>query len=263
MTGCHSVVQRLFGATLLLSTASASAQTSAAVDRGYLIVHGGVQLPPADVTGIARPIDFAEASIVNTTYKRNLAPNVEVGGGVRVWRNLAIGATASWTSKAGAAAVDAQVPHPFFFGRPRQVSGDASGLAHTETALHVQARWRFPATLNGRWQVDLAGGPSLFFIDQDLVQDVTITQTYPFDSATYAGVVPVHRARSSLGFHLGADVTHRVGPHAGLGFDIGFSHASAALSTPDGGTVSVNEGGVHIAASLRVAISRKGARPRR
>jgi len=237
---------------MLLSAANASAQTSAAVDRGYLIVHGGVQTPPAGVTGIAHPIDFAEVSIVNTTYKGSLAPSVEVGGGVRIWRNLAVGATASWASKANTGAVDAQVPHPFFFGRARQVSGDASGLTHTEAALHVQARWMIPATISGRWQVDLAGGPSIFFIDQDLVQDVTVTQTYPFDSATYAGIVPVRRARSSLGFHLGADVTRRVGRHAALGFDVGFSHASAALSTPDGSTVSINEGGARVAASLHV-----------
>src|SRR5262245_33216033 len=150
--------------------ARANAQSAAWTDRGYLSAGADVRVVGSSFGELIHPIDFAEAAVVNTTYKSKLAPGVEFGGGVRVWRDFALGATATWVSRADSGSVNAQVPHPFVFGKPRAVSGSAS-LARDETAVHVQAVWMIPVA--SRWQFGLAAGPSWMALHQDLVDDVT------------------------------------------------------------------------------------------
>lgn len=230
--------------TVLAGAAPARAQAVWS-DRGYVNVSGWFQ-PTSSFSNTVHPIDFAEASVVETGYKTGSVPGFEAGGGVRVWRNLAVGLDVSRFSKRTAGAVAAQVPHPFFFSRARAVSGDASGLTRDETAAHLQALWMVP--MRNRWQLALAGGPSWFSVGQDLVSDVTVTQTYPFDTATFAAATNVHRSRSRLGFNAGADVSYLLRPHVGLGAGITYAHASIALDD----TLTVDAGGAHLGGGLRL-----------
>jgi hypothetical protein len=235
------------GAVVMLSLAAAvpaRAQT-AWTDRGYVNVNGWYQPASPAFSDVVQPIDFAEASVVTTSYKTNGIPGFDAGGGVRVWRNLAVGIDVSRFSKSTGGAVSAQVPHPFFFNRARTVSGDASGLTRDETAAHVQALWMVP--LRDRWQLAIAGGPSWFAVGQDLVSDVTVTQTYPYDTATFATATIVHRSHSQIGFNAGADVSYLLRPHVGLGIGATFSHASVPLDN----AVSVDAGGAHVGGGIR------------
>jgi hypothetical protein len=217
---------------------------SAATNRGYVAVSGFFQ-PSASFSNTVRPVDFAESSVVDTSYKTGSVPGFEAGGGVRVWRHLAVGLDVSRFSKGTGGAVSGQVPHPFFFGKPRSVTGDASGLSRDETGVHLHALWMIP--MRQRWQLVVAGGPSWFSVDQDLVTDVTVTQTYPYDTATFASATSVHRSRSKLGFNAGADVTYFLRRHVGLGFGVAFSHASIPLDD----TLTVDAGGPHVAGGVR------------
>ena len=225
--------------------ARASAQPAAWTDRGYLSAGADVRVVGSSFGDLIHPIDFAEAAVVNTTYKSKLAPGVEFGGGVRVWRNVAIGATATWVSRADSGSVDAQVPHPFVFGKPRAVSGSAS-LARNETAVHVQAVWMIPVA--SRWQLGLAAGPSWIALGQDLVQDVTVTQTYPYDTATYAGVHSQRVSKSRVGFNAGGDATYLVRRRVGLGVSATFSRAHIPLSA----SAATDVGGLHVNGGLRI-----------
>jgi hypothetical protein len=230
-------------ATMVASPGAAAAQT-AWTDRGYVNVSGFYQ-PSSSFSTTVTPTDFAEASIIDTSYKTGSVPGFDAGGGVRVWRNLAVGVDVSYLSKGDSGAIDAQIPHPFFFNRLRTVSGDASGLAHQETAVHVQALWMMP--LRDRWQLAIAGGPSWFSVGQDLVSDVTVTQTYPYDTATFASATITHRSASRIGFNAGADVTYRLRPHVGLGFGVTYSRASVPLDD----TLTVEAGGARVGGGLR------------
>jgi hypothetical protein len=231
-------------AALVSSSHTASAQTSAWSDRGYVNVSGFFQ-PSAGFSDTVRPIDFAEASVVDTSYKTGSIPGLDAGGGLRLWRNLAVGLDVSRFSKSTGGAVSGQIPHPFFFNRARAVSGDASGLTRDETAVHLQALWMMP--LRHRWQLALAGGPSWFSVGQDLVSDVTVTQTYPYDTATLAGTTIVHRSRSRVGFNAGADMSYLLRRHVGLGFGMTYSHAAVPLDD----TLTVDAGGPHVSGGLR------------
>src|SRR4029077_19967420 len=101
--------------------------------------------------------------------KTSSIPGFDVGGGVRVWRNLAVGLDVSRFSKETAGTVSAQIPHPFFFNRARTVSGDASGLTRDETAVHLQALWMLP--FGSRWRLALGGGAPWVSRGQALVRE--------------------------------------------------------------------------------------------
>lgn len=235
----------ILAAGLTLTAASARAQSAAWTDRGYFSAGADVRVVGTNFGDLIHPIDFAEAAVVNTTYKMRIAPGIEIGGGARVWRSLAIGATATWVSRPDAGSVDAQVPHPFLFGRPRAVSGAAS-LGRNETAVHVQAVWMMPVT--PRWQLAVAGGPSWIGLRQDLVDDVTVTQTYPYDTASYAGVHSQRVSKSRAGFNAGVDATYLFRRRVGVGVSATFSRARIPLSP----SASTDVGGLHVNGGLRV-----------
>jgi len=235
----------LLGIAIIFSSTHADAQPAHWTDRGYVNVNGWFQ-PTSSFSDTVRPTDFVEASVIDTTYKTGSVPGFEAEGGIRLWRNLAAGAGVSWFSKETTASISAQVPHPFFFNKPRAVSGDAASLTRDETAAHVEVLWMVP--LADRWQLALSAGPSWFSVGQDLVSDVAVTQTYPYDTATFANATTIHRKGSKAGFNAGGDVSYLLRPHIGLGFGVMFSHASVPLDD----TLTVDAGGAHVGGGLRV-----------
>ncbi len=232
-----------------LGSSSARAQSAAGTDRGYVRADGEFRVATTSVSGVAHPIDFAEPADINTSYEVKPAPGVDIGGGVRVWRALAVGVDVTFSSTSGSGAVSAQVPHPFFFGRPRSVSGSVSGLTREETAVHAQAVWMLP--VSARWLVAVSGGPSLFRVRQDVVQNVTVTQSFPYDTATYAGAVTERPSRTRIGFNVGAECTYRLARHVGADVSARFSRARVSLPSSQEGSVTVTAGGVHVGAGIR------------
>jgi len=219
-------------------------------DRGYVTVSGGVRVSPMSFAGITHPTDFVETATVNTTYDVRPAPGVDGGAGVRVWRNLGVGANVSWIAKSSTGSIAAQIPHPFLFNKPRAVSGDAGGLDHQETSVHLQAIWMVPA--GPRWSIAIAGGPSWIVVNQSLVSDVTVLSAYPYDTATLSTAVSARQSKGALGFNAGADATLMFGTHAGVGFGLIYSQASVPFTAATGDTVTVSAGGTRVNGGLRV-----------
>ncbi len=241
------VIAVAFSFTLV--AAAAQAQSAAWTDRGYFNAGADIRLAGGSFADVVHPIDFAEAAVVNTTYQMKAAPGLEVGSGVRVWRNLGIGVDLSYVVKGARGSVDAQVPHPLVFGKPRAVSGVAE-LGRNETAVNVQVLWMIPMPMpiNRRWQVAIAGGPSWISVSQDLVQDVTVTQTYPYDTATYASVVTQRSSKARVGFNAGIDGTYLFTRRVGLGASATFARAHIPL----GASAASDAGGLHVAGGLRL-----------
>jgi hypothetical protein len=239
-------------AALLIAcgTAAPVCGQSAWTDRGYVAISGDMRVSPMTFTGISHPIDFVETATVSTTYDVKPAPGLDAAFGVRVWRNLAIGVDASWTTKSASGSIEAQIPHPFTFNKPRSVSGDSNGLDHDETAVHLQAVWMIPA--RPRWSIAIAAGPSWIIVDQRIVKDITISSAYPFDTAAYASAVSDRVTKGRLGFNAGGDVAYMLRPRAGVGFGVNFSRARVPLPNAAGETVSINAGGLRVGGGLRV-----------
>ena len=237
----------MISVTLLASAMSVSAQQPA---RGFVTLNGGYLVNSADFTHNIVFTEFVEEGDLDADYRRGGGPLYDVGGAVRVWRNLAVGVAVSAFTKDNDASVTARIPHPFFFDRDRQIGGAQGNLNRQETAVHVQGIWVVP--VNEALEIAVFGGPTFFDIEQDLVTEVRFTQAYPFDTAMYTGTTFGRQSRSKVGFNVGADVTFYFSGHIGVGVLARFSRATIDLPSQDGGTVAVEAGGLHTGGGLRL-----------
>ena len=142
------------------------------------------------------------------------------------------------------------MPHPFFFNQGRQVSG-AIDTTREELAVHVQVRALLPLK-NRRMQAMVFGGPSFFDVKQDLVSDFEITETYPYDTATFSRGMTTTAKESKIGFNAGADVGYFFSRQVGVGATVQFAGATIDLDAPGGGTVEVKAGGLQVGGGLRL-----------
>jgi hypothetical protein len=213
------------------------------IDRGYFIAGAGLQLTPTTFTDVVRPIEFAEPALINSSFRSTAGASIDLGGAYHVRDEWSVGLQVTRLGKAGRDAVSAQVPHPFVFNRLRAVDGDAQ-LDRTETGVHLQAIWTRPVFR--RWQGSVSAGPSWIRVGQDLVQDVTVTQIYPYDTATFAGTVAPRRSATHLGFNLGAAADYEATRRVAVRISLTFTHANVSLAAADSHTVNVSAGGARL-----------------
>jgi hypothetical protein len=165
-------------------------------------------------------------------------------------KGLALGAGHTRFDQNHDAGVDARVPHPFFFDRARSISGEALDLTRQEHAFHLQLRWFLPVP--GPVRLAVFGGPSFFWVDQDLVTTVSFTHSFPFDTASFSGAATRGQSVSETGYHAGADATVFFSKFIGVGGLVRLSHASVDLVSQDDGRFSVDVGGLQVGGGLRV-----------
>jgi hypothetical protein len=218
-------------------------------EAGYVDVNLGLQATSTAFDITTHPQTFVEPATVQTTYSVKGAREFDIGGGVRVTHNLAVGGSFSKFAKGGNVTVDARVPHPFFFDRARTVSGTADNLSRHETGFHGKVVFIAPAGVG--WEVLVSGGPSFFRVEQDLVEDIKIKETYPYDTATFDNAVARRHSSSALGFNVGADVTRLLTPHMGVGAAVVISRAKLHFDTFSDPTREFDVGGTRVGGGLR------------
>jgi hypothetical protein len=202
-------------ATLLATPAAAQVRTTPApatpapVPRGFVNINGGYQVSSNDFGDTSTFRLNAEDGRLDTDYTVQSGPTIDVAGGATVWRQtpppgsgagaagwqIAAGVGVTRFSRSTPLAIDASVPHPFFFNRQRSVAGEIGGLERSELAVHVQGRAVVP--MRGPVQVMIFGGPSFFRVDQDLVSEVSYADEYPYDTAGLGQTVST-RARERI-----------------------------------------------------------------
>ena len=227
-----------------------AAQSTTTDSRGFISVNAGLQAASSDFSDNSSFVLYVEEGDGNVDYERRSAPMFDVSAGAMVWRNLAIGGGVSVFSKDSTAQVSARLPHPFFFDQHRDVSGTGEGLARSERAFHVQVMWVAP--VNDRLSVTVFGGPTFFSVDQDLVDEFTFAEVFPFDTAQFAGVSIVRASESTVGFNVGVDVGFYFSPHVGVGGLVRFSGGSVDFTVPNSEPFSSDVGGLSTAGGLRV-----------
>jgi hypothetical protein len=237
-------------AATLAVPAGAGAQTRPWTDRGFLHVRAGAQVTSGDFASTVTFTLHAEPANLRSNYDNVAGPFFDVGGGVRVWRNLAVGVSVTRVSSVGTATVRASLPHPFDFERPREVAGTAERLRREEIALCLAAVWVMP--INERFSLSVSGGPSVVHLKQDLVDRVQFSETYPFDEAAFTGAGRVANSAMAIGLSAGADAVYLVSRHIGIGAELRFLHASVALEPVKGQRAPSPVGGLQTAAGIRV-----------
>jgi hypothetical protein len=191
-----------------------------------------------------------ETATADTSYPVDAGPLFDGGVSLRLWKGLAVGGAVSRFSVDGLVRVEASLPHPLFFQRNREVSGESGALTRDETAVHIQAQYYLPRI--GPLLVMVAGGPSLLDIRQSIATGVNFTEEYPYDTATFVGVDSRRISGTATGFNVGADVRWMFTRHLGVGGLVRFTRAKVDLEI-DNRTVQVDAGGAQVGAGVRLA----------
>jgi hypothetical protein len=219
---------------------------------------GGLQLASGGFDETHTEQIAVEDSTWDARYARKNGPLVDVGGGVRLWKGLFAAVSYSWHDQSEPVTVSAKVPHPFFFNQPRTVEGTSSPLANREQAIHVSGTYVVPA--GKRFEISVSAGPSFFIAEREFVTEVQYTEEYPFDTATFTGIASKTAKKKAMGANVGFDVTWLLTRQVGLGVLVRASQGSLNFTTPAGGAVKVDAGGVQTVAGLRFRFG--GARTR-
>jgi hypothetical protein len=217
-------------------------------ERFWISGGGGVQ------TGGSRFDDtftlplYAETERVTVDYPVKEGAAIDVRGGYRLWKRVTVGAGVTHYSRRSGARVRAELPHPFFDNRFRQIEGTTSAV-RGETAAHVLLGWMLP--LSRRMRMIVMAGPSFVNVEQTLVANVQYSEVYPYDTAEFSGATTRRATRGATGFNAGADVTWMFGHRFGAGALVQVTRARARLKAGDGRTIAVDAGGAQAAAGIR------------
>jgi len=191
-----------------------------------------------------------ETASVDTDYSVDAGPLFDAGVGFRIWKGLGAGIAISRFSVDSAGQAEATLPHPLFFQRNRQISGETTGITREETGIHIQAQYQLPPF--GNVYVTLAGGPSVLDIQQSIVTDVNFTEEFPYDTAIYVGVDSQRVSGTATGFNAGADVRWMFTRNVGVGGLVRYTRATVDL-TRNNRTVTVDAGGMQVGGGVRLA----------
>jgi hypothetical protein len=231
---------------VLASAPPVIAQPATFQGRGFILVNGGYQITGNDFEKVSSLRANVEDGSFTTDYDVKGGPAFDVGGGVALSRRFAVGVGLTRFSRSTSSALSGSVPHPFFFNRPRTVTGDVVGLNRDELAVHVQAQAIVP--VGSRLQLVAFGGPSFFRVDQELVTNFTWVDSYPFDDATFGAATTISANGSSVGFNAGVDVAYFFTQRVGIGGMLQFSRATVELDDSQ----QVKAGGTKAGGGLRL-----------
>jgi hypothetical protein len=228
-------------AVCALGAAPAEAQMTW-TDKAFVNVNVGSNSGSIDLGGDTTFSLYDETG--TTSYAAEVKPRqlFDISGGMKVWRNLAIGAGFSRSSKTVSTTVTATVPDPLFFDAPRTTSTDVTGLKHSQQAVHLMAVWMVPVT--DKIDVAVSAGPSFWSVKQDLPGAVAISEPGPV-----ASVAKESFDESTVGINIGADVTYLITKMFGAGVMLRYSGASVDVGTP---SQKIDVGGFQFGGGLRV-----------
>ena len=217
---------------------------------GFFNIDGGYRLGADDLTRTFKAFSdvLAEEGTIASNYGDNAGWSLEVMIGHAVWRSLGVGVGGSYYLRKRSVAVDARVPHPFFFNQLRTATFDTEPLKAHEAAVHIPVVW-MPAF--GDFRVLVFAGPSFFRLSQTVVTKVTLNEQYPYDTVGISGVTTEERKGSILGYHAGGDISYFFGPSVGVGGGVRYTRATIEFDSDENVTTVGIAGALEAVAGLR------------
>lgn len=190
---------------------------------------------------------YSEQGSLTTSYTVKQQPLLNAGVTVRLWHAFGAGVEAAYLHNSFPAQITALVPHPLIVNQPRTVTGSTT-VANSQLATHLEAVYWIRRS--DRLEVLATGGPSVIRTDQDFVSDVSYTQTFPYNTATFAGATIARQRKTGVGANIGAQVGWRlVGP---FGVAALARYSRVTYNFPTIGAASVPIGGLDIAGGVRL-----------
>lgn len=194
----------LTGSVCLGMAGQAWAQAAPWADRGYVNVGWGVESGSSALTDTRTLTIYEETATINSAATFTSGSLFDLGVGLRVWRNLTIGAGYHQEQNDTDGQLTGSIPSPVFFNRPRTVN-ETIALNRKEQATHLMIGWVMP--FGSKFDVLVSGGPSFFRVEQDAV-----TAVAPGESGNAPTLTPTKTAvrKSQTGYNVGADATYIV-----------------------------------------------------
>ncbi len=198
---------------------------------------------------------YGEQARLSTREEFGGGGHVDVGGSLRVWRGLVLGASFTQVRDSGSAEVTGTVPHPIVAERDRTIPPQTPSLARRERGTHAYLAWRISLR---SLEVELSAGPSYFSLRQGVVVNLTPTEVVgpPFAEVGLHVDLGEH-TRSGVGYNAGIDVTYmftaatRI-PQVGIGYFVRVTGGTVSLPITADTRRRVAVGGVQTGAGLRL-----------
>ena len=248
-------VLSVLGLAIFSAADTSTAQMRRWEDTGYLNINYLYQPKSRSFQETISQSIYDETATYTATHKIAGGGGFDVGGGYRVWQNLAVGVVVSSRSNRDGLLVEGRIPHPLFYERHRTSTLASTALDRTELGIHLHAVWVLP--VSEVIQVSFFGGPSVFTVGQDHVSDVQAVnqdaETFgPFyDEVTIPGMSTVTLRGSGVGVNAGAEVTYMFTQQLGGGVFGRWASGNVDLAT-SGGAQSLTVGGFQIGGGVRV-----------
>ena len=197
--------------------------------------------------------EYAEDGTFKSSYKVGGSP----GGGFDLQYNVSgkfgVRLGAQTFSRKSTGTFEAQLPHPFFFLRPRSVSGTKGDLGFSEAAYSLTGVYRAGS---GKWRVNFEGGPAYFSVNATVAEKVTYGEVYPYDTATFSGIVSVKRKASPFGFAVGLEIGRELAKSVSVVAQGRFTQGSGDIDV-NGQKIHIKAGGAQARLGLRIILARK------
>jgi len=246
-------MRRILASLVILAAvpALASAQLRSPETRGFVAAYAGMQTAEG-----SSAINGGFSVYGESTGKYSAEQSYEggglfsFGGGLRVWKNLAIGvAYTRWTDTQVATA-SVSAPHPILFDTLRTASASVDDLGHEEDAIHLQALLILP--FNDRVELTVGGGPTLFGVKHDFVTSVGFTEgAAPYSSIALSSPKLVNGDENTTGFNLSGELAVYVSKNVGAAAFYRYSKGTATFDV-GGSSVDLDAGGSQFGGGLRL-----------
>jgi len=193
---------------------------------------------------------YDENGRYHTNYSTSRSSALDATLGLRFGQHFIL-AVAFWHSTPAANAdVLAVIPHPFSYNTPRPASANGFAVGGVENDGHLQLTWLVP--LSSHVDLSIFGGPSLFYIRQDLISGLSLRESYPYDTVGISGFQTVRKSKAAIGGNAGVDLTVMVWRYLGVGISGRYARASLTMASGDSGTIKVRAGGAQVSGGLRM-----------
>jgi len=232
---------------MLLARPTQAQTTSTA--RGFMNVNVGAQGGSHALKSNTMLEIYGEPTSVRTAHNVGGGVFFDVSAGYKVWRNLAVGLGYSVSSTEGDLTINADTPDPFFRDFLHPVTASAPAAGHTEHAIDITGTW--VVAMTDKVSVDFQFGPTIWRVSQDLPSAITVSQPSPIPEVPVriTAVEVSQRDLTTVGFHLGVDVTYLMKPWFGVGGLGRYAWGSARIG--DEGSESFTLGGLRIGGGVR------------
>ena len=230
---------------LVLRAAPAVAQSA---ERVVISVNGIQQSGTSTVNSTVSFTANAEPATFTSNFSVKSGPGFDAGARVHLRGAFGVSVSVSQFSSSGDADVTAKIPHPFFFNQARSIAGTA-GMKRDETVVRIALA--VSSTPGKKLQFAGFVGPAFFQVKQDVVDSVTYTDSYPYDTAAFGKATTRTVSMSKTGFAAGADLAYFFAKKIGIGASVVVASATMTTKASDGSSIDVTAGGTQLGAGLR------------